>query len=225
MKLQRGQITSTLVCVILGLMLAIQFRTTKDANPPVQAQRVEDLTRRLAQVDQERTSLQNEMSTLRNGKTNSADAELITARAGLTRMTGTGIQVTMDDRNIKTGPGKSDLYLIRDDDILLVLNELKAAGAEAISVNGQRIIATTEVRNAGPALMVNNFATSSPIEIKAIGDPATLENALKIRGGVIETRQIWGIQITVTKQQNLEIPMYKGPQRFNYAKPVKEGAK
>lgn len=223
MKLQRGQLTLTLVCIILGLMLAIQFRTTKEANLPIQAQRVEDLTRRLAQVDQERKSLESELSTMRNGVTTSADAELITAKAGLTRITGPGILVQMDDRAVKTGPGKgSDLYLIRDEDILLIVNELKAAGAEAISINGQRVIATTEVRNAGPALMVNNIATSSPIEIRAIGDPSILENALRIRGGVIETRQVWGIQITVTKQQQLEVPMYKGPYRFNHAKPVKE---
>ncbi|MDF2501862.1 MAG: hypothetical protein K0Q77_2576 [Anaerosporomusa subterranea] len=223
MKLRKGQVALTLVCIILGLMLAIQFRTT-DGNLPLQSQRAEDLTRRLAQVDQERTTLQNEVHKLRSGVTSSADAEQIKSKAGFTRITGTGIQVTMDDRGVKSGPGKnSELYLIRDSDILLVLNELKAAGAEAISINGQRVISTTEVRNAGPAIVVNNIAISSPIEIKAIGDPAMLENALKIRGGVIETRQIWGIQIAVTKQQNVEIPMYKGPQRFNYAKPVKEG--
>jgi uncharacterized protein YlxW (UPF0749 family) len=226
MKLQRGQIILTFVCVILGLMLAIQFRTTKDGNLPLHSQRAEDLTRRLAQVEQERTKLQNEAYTLRSGVTSSSDTEQIKAKAGFTRITGTGIQVTMDDRGVKSGPGKnSELYLIRDGDILLVLNELKAAGAEAISINGQRIISTTEVRNAGPAIVVNNISISSPIEIKAIGDPATLGNALKIRGGVIETRQIWGIQIAVIKQQNLEIPMYKGPQRFNYGKPVNEDTK
>jgi uncharacterized protein YlxW (UPF0749 family) len=225
MKLMRGQVTLTLVCIILGLMLAIQFRSIKESNPTLHGQRVEDLTRRLAQADQERTALQNEVYTLHSGMA-SPDTQQNRVKAGLTRITGPGIQVTMDDSAVKTVPGKSaDLYLIRDIDILLVLNELKAAGAEALSVNGQRVVATTEIRNAGPAIVINNTALSSPIEIKAIGDPAALASALKIRGGVIETRQIWGIQIAVAKQPNLEIPMSKGQPRFEYAKAVKENTK
>ena len=63
------------------------------------------------------------------------------------------------------------MYIIHDEDLLRVLNELCAAGAEAISINDQRIVATTEVRCAGPTVSVNNVRSAPPYVIKAIGNP------------------------------------------------------
>ncbi len=107
--------------------------------------------------------------------------------------------------------------------MLKVINELWAAGAEAISINEQRLVVGTEIRCAGPTISVNNAKYTPPYEIRAIGDPKTLEASLKMRGGVIETLQFWGIQATVKTQNTVKIPAFKGPHKYQFAKPVKEG--
>jgi uncharacterized protein YlxW (UPF0749 family) len=146
--------------------------------------------------------------------------------AGLLPVQGLGIIVTIDDSKRPTKPGENpNLYLIHDDDILKVINELWAAGAEAMSINDQRLIASSEIRCAGPTLSVNNTRYSPPYEIRAIGDPQTLESALRLRGGVVETLQFWGIQVSVKRENVVKVPAYKGVFRFQYAKPYKEGEK
>jgi uncharacterized protein YlxW (UPF0749 family) len=106
---------------------------------------------------------------------------------------------------------------------LKVVNELKAAGAEALSINGQRIISTSEIRCAGPTVSVNNVRSAPPYVIQAIGNPQTLDASLKMRGGVVETLKFWGIQVQTAIEKNLVIPGYNGTFAFDYAKPVEEG--
>lgn len=229
MPLRQGQAAIAMVCVVLGVMLVVQFRTTQDIRSTVPFQRIEDLSQRLAQTEKERDVLLNQVNELRQTTTAEAvskEIELVKMGAGVLPLQGPGITVTIDDSKRPSKPGENpNLYLIHDDDILKVINELWAAGAEAMSINEQRLIATSEIRCAGPTLSVNNTRYSPPYEIRVIGDPQTLENALKMRGGVIETLQFWGIQVTIKRHDTLKIPAYKGTFRFEYAKPLKEGGK
>lgn len=219
--IKQGQMAIALVCVVLGVMLAVQFRTTQDIRATIPFQRVEDLSQRLSQTEKERDALLNEVYELRKGGGGSREAEIVKMGAGVVPVQGPGIVVVIDDSKRPTKPGENpNLYLIHDDDILKVINELWAAGAEAISINEQRLIASSEVRCAGPTLSVNNTRYSPPYEIRAIGEPQTLENSLRMRGGVMETLQFWGIQVTVKKQEIVNVPAYKGTFRFEYAKPV-----
>ena len=227
---KQGQFSIALVCVILGIMLAVQFRTTQDIRSSVQYQRTEDLTERLMQVEKERKSLEDQVRGLRQGPGGNAAAselESIKMGAGLTPLQGTGVIITVDDTK-PTAPLSNknpNLYLIKDEDILKILNELRAAGAEAIAINNQRLITSSEVRTAGSFISINNRNFAAPYEIKAIGDPVTLENALKMRGGVIETLQFWGIQVVVKQSNIVELPAFKGTFRFQYAQPIQNGGK
>ena len=114
--------------------------------------------------------------------------------------------------------------MIHDDDLLRLLNELRAAGAEALSVNQERLLDISEVRCAGPTVSVNNTRFTPPYEIRAIGDPKTLESALRLRGGVVETLKFWGITVDVKRKDDVVIPAYKGTRHFEYAK-TEEGGK
>ncbi|WP_371371334.1 DUF881 domain-containing protein [Sporomusa aerivorans] len=227
LPIKQGQFAIALVCVVLGIMLAVQFRTTQDIKSSIPYQRVEDLSQRLNQTEKERDALVKQVQDLK--RTSGAEAaskeyDLVRMGAGVVAVEGPGIIVTIDDSKRPSKPGENpNLYLIHDDDILKVINELWAAGAEAISINEQRLIASSEVRCAGPTLSVNNSRYSPPYEVRVIGEPTTLENALKMRGGVIETLQFWGIQVTMKKQDIVTVPAYKGAFRFEFAKPVKEG--
>ena len=136
---------------------------------------------------------------------------------------GEGIILTLDDSTRETNYNEDpNLYLIHDDDILRVINELRAAGAEAISINGQRLTATSEIRCAGPTLSVNNVRSSAPFVISAIGEKKSLENSIMMRGGVYDTLQVWGIQIQIETSDNVYIPPYKENARHVYSKIVEE---
>lgn len=224
LPIRQGQWSIAMVCVILGIMLAVQFRTTQVVRSSIPLQRVEDLSQRLNQVEKERDVLVKQVQELRRGDAGNKDIELIRMGAGVIPVTGPGITVMIDDSKRPSKPGENpNLYVIHDDDILKVINELRAAGAEAISINEQRLIANSEIRCAGPTLSVNNTRSAPPYELKAIGEPQTLENALKMRGGVVETLQFWGIQVTIKRQEQVKVPGYKGTFHFDYAKPAQEG--
>lgn len=226
----KGQFSIALVCVILGIMLAVQFRTTRDSRSPLQYQRAEDLTQQLKKSEQERDALEKLVRDLRQvagQATTTNEMEATKIGAGLLSLQGKGVIVTVDDTKSipQAGIKNPNLYLTKDEDLLKVINELRAAGSEAISINEQRLIATSEIRSAGTFISVNNANLSTPFEIKAIGDPSTLENSLKMRGGVIETLQFWGIRVTVQKQDILLVPAFKGSLRFIHAKPVPDESK
>jgi len=205
-------------------MLAVQYRTAQEVKSTVSFQRVADLSQQLAQAEREKEILVRQVQDLTNVIHGNSTADtMFSARmkAGLVAVTGPGIIVTIDDSKRPSKPGENpNLYIIHDDDILKVINELWAAGAEAVSINEQRLVVNSEIRCAGPTLSVNNTRSSPPYEVKAIGNSATLETALRMRGGVLETLQFWGIQINIRRQDNVVIPGFKGVFHFEYAKPV-----
>lgn len=228
MRMRKGQLSIALVCVVLGIMLAVQFRATQGIRTNVTYQRIEDLSAQLKATQQERDALLEEVHELRQKDGSGKEFENIKMGAGIVDLKGPGVMVTIDDSQKIAKPGENpNLYVIHDDDLLKIINELRAAGAEAISVNGQRLIATSEIRCAGPTLSVNNTRYTPPYEILAIGDPKTLDNALKMRGGIVETLRFWGIQVAISKMEKVVVPAYKSSFRFDHAKPIEaeEGAK
>ncbi|MBQ9478554.1 MAG: DUF881 domain-containing protein [Selenomonadaceae bacterium] len=153
----------------------------------------------------------------------SDDVEELRLMAGLTALEGQGVTVEMDDSVNSAKAGENpNLYVIHDDDVLRVINELRAAGAEAIAINGQRLIETSEIRCAGPTLSVNNVRSAAPFIISAIGDKVALENSIKMRGGVEQTLKVWGIKIEVKAADDIYIPPFKGNRSYKYAQPTAE---
>lgn len=220
--LKKGQISIASVCMVVGFLLALQFRMTEDIRATLPYQRVEELSDRLLSMEKERDALLQEVTTL-TSRLSGENETVLRERAGLTPMKGQGVVIKMDDSKQTGRAGENqNLYIIHDDDMLRVINELKAAGAEAISINGQRLIGTSEIRCAGPTLSVNNVRSAAPFEIRAIGNSKNLENALKMRGGVAETLKVWGIHLEITVSDAVYVPPYRGVIRFNYAKTAEE---
>lgn len=220
--IKQGSWSIACVCMVLGFMLAVQFRTTESLKSNVQYQRVEELADRLLQTEKERDSLRKALEAARE-KNESASDEDLRFKAGLMPLVGEGVIIRMDDSTQKSKAGENpNLYLIHDDDILRVINELRAAGAEAISINGQRLTAVSEIRCAGPTLSVNNVRSAAPFEIRAIGEKKALLNSLKMRGGVAETLNVWGIQLDVREENDVYVPPFKGIMKHEYAKETDE---
>ena len=225
-QFRRGGWLIALVCVLIGFMVAVQFRTAQDAKGSLSQQRIEEISDRLLQTEHERDELSEElhkMQTAAASTDNQQDKDLLRYRAALVPLEGEGVIVRMDDSTKPAKAGENpNLYVIHDDDLLRVVNELRAAGAEAIAINGQRLTGTSEIRCAGPTLSVNNVRSSAPFEIRAIGDNKSLENALRMRGGVAETLGVWGIQLDIKASNDVYIPPYRGSIRQSYARETAE---
>ena len=225
-QFRRGGWLIALVCVLIGFMVAVQFRTAQDAKGSLSQQRIEEISDRLLQTEHERDELSEElhkMQTAAASTDNQQDKDLLRYRAALVPLEGEGVIVRMDDSTKPAKAGENpNLYVIHADDLLRVVNELRAAGAEAIAINGQRLTGTSEIRCAGPTLSVNNVRSSAPFEIRAIGDKKSLENALRMRGGVAETLGVWGIQLDIKASNDVYIPPYRGSIRQSYARETAE---
>ena len=136
---------------------------------------------------------------------------------GLTEVTGPGIIITLADSEIdSTSVLNSSDLLIHDIDLLKVVNELKNAGAEAISINNQRVILTTPIICGGNIININGEKIGSPFEIKAIGSPEALAN-LSRPGGWLSKLEERGIKVSTPKKSNsITIPKYSGVLNFKY---------
>lgn len=146
--------------------------------------------------------------------------------AGLIDLKGEGIKITLDDTKainqiaIDAGGYDPSVFIIHDSDLLMIINELTAAGAEAISINDQRISSRTEVRCIGPVISINGARYSAPFVITAIGDADILEGSMKLRGGILNSLEQVDIDISIEKLQEVTIPKYDKAISNKYATPA-----
>lgn len=109
---------------------------------------------------------------------------------------------------------------MHDADLMEVVNALKEAGAEAISINGERIVNTTSIICSGNIIQIDGEKVGSPYEIKAIGLVERLNGALTMPGGYLSLMENEGVQVKVVENENIVIPKYDGMYHFQYAENV-----
>lgn len=145
--------------------------------------------------------------------------------AGLTEVVGPGIEIMLDDSSWEIAAGNDpNLLLVHDEDILAVVSELKAAGAEAIAINGQRIMFNTEIRCGGPTININSVRYAPPYIITAVGEPNNLYGYVSGReSGYLDLLEYYGLQVNVEQKEELIVPAYTGRISFKYVKIRKEG--
>lgn len=137
--------------------------------------------------------------------------------SGAIDVEGKGISITLTDNE----SNKNDIhYIVHDEDITILVNQLNAAGAEVISVNDERLISTSKIKANGMLIKVNNSDYSSPFIIKAIGDPDILSDALEADKSYASSLRNY-VGVKIEKENKLLIPRYKGNVYFEFAKPVK----
>lgn len=226
MKQERWAIAT--VCLVLGMMLVVQFKTAKSiAENDLRSQRTGDLAIKLEETMRQRDELQKKLGDVMvHGSVESLvkENEILKLRAGLTPVEGKGISVIVEDSRVPIKVGENpNLYIIHDEDVLRIINELKAAGAEGIAINDQRLVANTEIRCVGPTITVNRKSFAPPFVIRAIGNPEALSSALTLRGGVVDTLKHWGIELQIKKEMNVVLPAYKESFIEDYMKPVVGG--
>lgn len=223
-----------IMCFALTVGICIQVKTVKNTSSVVSQnyeennlraevlkykEKYDNLLRETEKIDNE---LQQEIekATENNSELEEAKNQINEGNKmiGLTEVNGSGVIITVADSDIdaNTVLNANDL-LVHDSDILKIVNELKNAGAEAISINGQRVIITTPIICGGNIININGERIGSPFEIKAIGSPEALAN-LSRPGGWLSKMEERGIKINLKKSNNIEIPKYSGVLNFKYLK-------
>ncbi len=228
-------ITLGIMCFLLTLGIVVQLNTIKEATKTVGNTKNElrdDVLRWKEKYDSTFTELTREKEDLENKRTQATkndtnskqlEEELKTANKllGQTDVTGKGIIITVADSNKEIIQNLESVntmeLLVHSTDIIQIINELKNAGAEAISVNDQRIVLTTSITCDGNVILVNGQKIGSPFVIKAIGYPATLLGVNR-PGGFLEIMQSQGINVNVKQSENIKILKYDGVLSSKYLK-------
>jgi uncharacterized protein YlxW (UPF0749 family) len=211
-----GVLAATLLIVVAGVqahqdapdaahtrqaLLAQVQGETNDINGLLQR-----LDRLRTQTEQMRNSVLSS-SAAGNALANRVNAEELAA--GTVAVTGPGLRVTLDDAtNDPSGDNR-----VLDRDLQSVVNALWAAGAEAVSVDDQRLTAQSAIRQAGSAILVNFAPISRPYVISAIGDPVTLETsfgASTAAGRMRTLAQLYGLRFGYTRATSLVLPPAAG---------------
>ena len=137
---------------------------------------------------------------------------------GLTDVTGEGIIMTVKDSMQTTSAIDMNNLIIHDSDLRSLVNELSNAGAEAISINDERIVSTTAITCAGNVILINGNKVGSPFIINAIGNQESLYGAITRAGGYTYGLRARSIQVDTKKSDNVHISKYTGALSFKYAK-------
>lgn len=212
----------TIALVLTGLLLTVAYHQTIAARPEqskVQAGLVNDVRTRQTTTDElerQANTLRADVTRLRNAALNSSAAQALTnleAQTGVGPVRGDGAIVSMADGPAPTDPvtGKAlgdNLGQVLDVDLQTVTNELWHDGAEAIAINGQRITATSVIRTAGNAILVDFVPLTQPYTIAAIG-PGNLDQRLRDSptGAQYERfTSTYGMHFTITSHDNLSLP-------------------
>jgi uncharacterized protein YlxW (UPF0749 family) len=135
--------------------------------------------------------------------------------AGTVPVTGPGVTVRVTD------PEDSMTY----DSLIDVVQELRDAGAEAISVNNRRVGANSAFGEDEGFVSLDGAPMAAPYEVAAIGQPATLEGGLEIPGGALDSlRALKGVEVTVLRVPKVDIPALAEAPTFRVARPVGSGS-
>ncbi|MCR2042889.1 DUF881 domain-containing protein [Anaerosalibacter massiliensis] len=242
MKKVEGRVAIALVCVFLGVILAIQFKTVSQTigTGVLPTQKSQQLAIELKKIQEERDGLRKEIDDIeekisqyekgeseKNVYTENLykDLEKYRMFAGYADLKGPGVVLEINDPPMDVQLGEESSIIDDYDIILQIISVLNASEAEAISINDQRYTAYTEVVRAGNHIEVNGVSVGAPIVIKAIGDPSLLESSLIFKGGILWYLENYSDYIVQLKQEkNIEIPKYRKTQEFTYAKPKVDSA-
>ena len=202
-----------IMCFALTFGIFLQIKTVENSNMQVSQNYEENNLRAEVLKYKEKNNSELENAELQIKKANKI--------LGLSEVKGPGVIVTLKDSKTNSANvlNINDL-LVHDLDVLSVINELKNAGAEAISINDQRIISTTAISCEGNVININGEKVGVPFTIKAIGLPESLD-ALSRPGGYLEILKRYGIEAELKKSNDITIPKYTGKIEFKYGKSVK----
>ncbi len=237
--MKKNSLSLLILSFFLGMLIIIEFKTVdKTTGGLVSSQKANQLSIELKSLTDRKKALEKDVQALderiKEYKNSEAEKNVLVKNlkedtkkyetlAGYYDMSGPGVVITMEKPQGETDETK---LLYNYDSILTIINKLNAAGAEAISINGERYVLNTEIHLSGEKVIVNGNPIMTPFEIKCIGNSDILESALNMRFGIIyQLRKDWNLDVNVKKKDNIEISRYNKTIEFKYAKPVEVNVK
>lgn len=239
MKKKQVTITLGIMCFILSVAISVQLKTIENTTTTISQSLKENSLRdevlrwkeKYDYTYEELTESNKRLEEIRkqatqNDAKSQAKQEEIKKNnmlLGLEEVTGEGLQIKLADNNsgiLKNGNEAFDLssQLVHYDDLIEVVNALNNAGAEAISINGQRIVQSTAITCEGNVIKINGQKVSSPFIIKAIGSQGLLYGSLTMIGGYLYILDEAGIIVETTQSENLTVEKYTGVISYKYVK-------
>ncbi len=232
----------TLVGLVLGVFLSVEWQAPV-AKAPVNSDYPRELSREtIRRLEAEQKDLKQiiadrraELATLQKDAAGRKSAlaglntELESQRtlAGMVPLVGPGVQVILDDSNVKSIPQGEDPahYIVHDYDIRDVVSLLWQSGAEAMAIGEERVVDSTSIYCVGSTILVNETRMSPPYKIVAMGPPS-LEEALNSQARLQKLKQNvrqYGVQLKVSQAKELQLPAYSGRFSSRYARPGSSG--
>lgn len=201
------------VCLVLGILLTLQLKSERKIRVSLPTRRVNELAAMLRDQEDSRKQLEEELAAAR-GETASVidnpEVAKLQTLLGLTPVEGPGLLISLDDsdRRLLKSEDPADL-LVHYDHLEMVVNELWASGAEAISINEERVVVDSGLSCAGTTILLNTRRIAPPYIIKAIGDSEVMEEALK-SGAVLDELRYFDLKVSLAGQDRVVVPTYKG---------------
>ncbi|GAA2284576.1 membrane protein [Streptomyces ruber] len=222
-RVTRAQLIVALLLFGLGFGLAVQVASNSEGDGALRGARQEDLVRILDELDdrtqrleEEKQGLESQRTELENSSDQAEEARRQTVEkerqlgvlAGTVAAQGPGITLTVEDTK---GTVEADM-------LLDAVQELRAAGAEAIQVNGVRVVAGTYLTDSGDGVGVDGNKIDQPYRFKVIGKPQDLEPALNIPGGVVQTLEKEQATVVVERADKIIVDALRAAERPDYAR-------
>jgi len=230
MKKKSIALTLGIMCIALTIAIVVQYKTISDANKVTGSNINSELKTEVLRWKEKYEGLYEDLDKLeklleekRKVATSNDDTSIelqqqlrtLNALIGSIDVSGEGVIITLADNSSVTNQNigifdNISNYLIHDTDLIMLVNELKNAGAEAISINDERIVNTTSITCDGSVVLINGNKLSSPFVIKAIGSQATILGAIQRTGGLLEELYAYGLVSSVVPVENVTIYKYSG---------------
>lgn len=222
-----------IMCFLLTAGIYIQINTVKNSGTTVakttaenglrdsvlrMKQRYENTYKVLEEKEKELEELINTVAQNDdNIKNKNDELNKLNKIIGLTKVQGEGIMITLEDGEPPENSLLISDYLVHDYDLIFVVNALFNAGAEAVCINGVRIVSTTGITCAGNIIKINDEKVGTPFKIKAIGSQEMLYGQLKMPGGYLDNLEDAGVKVSVKKEDSITIDRYAGVYKFEYS--------
>lgn len=224
---------SVVVCsVILGVFISLQLKTINtENNGMTTSKKGEQLAVELKRLKKEEAELKLQIESIKNNIDEYKDVEgdkvlksqikKYEVLAGYTDVKGPGVQIKVSSNNeqgTNSDINSQESIIYNYDLILSMINKLNSAQAEAISVNGQRIVSDTYFHLKEDSLYMNDNKINEPIIIKAIGAPDTLASALQIKYGIVwEIEKYYNYKVEIEKKEILNIDAHNQKMYVEYS--------
>lgn len=218
-----------LVFLIFGIVVSVQLKSTFNTRKQAasSALDIQTLKEQLAAAQKETEDLKakiDENIVIRNeiikeyiqqqdDSSLANEWEKIKLSTGLVDVKGAGITIVLDDAMVKQPEYDVGWQIIHDNDIKTILNDLKSAGAQAIMINGERIVPMSELLCAGPTIKINDNRYSVPYVIKAIGNPDLLYEAISTSSRIAEMTE-FKIRVEITKSKEMTLSKFSGADKL-----------